>query len=183
MMNEKDIEIIEISIYESFSYAGKVFHGLDDIKKAAFDKYSKDSRMKESPYVVIVDQSYPCFDSSDSMYENRSYQNYYFTTDRDKAERICKETEVGYDRECRQKGLSRLFPVLEPMFSMTKIEEHHLPYIYYHGDGDTMEIVQDKRAKLKLEILNPTYRFSWHVDPEPTPCLYGPQPTFIDDEF
>ena len=54
-MNKEDIEIISIGINDTFRYADKVFHGLNDLKRVAFDKYNKDYRIKKSPYVVIVD--------------------------------------------------------------------------------------------------------------------------------
>lgn len=186
-MDRNDIEITDIDIRDSFRYAGRVFHGLEDLKRVAFDWYSKDYRMKNSPYVVIVDKSYPCFDSEDYANENRSYQNYYFTTDRAKAEQICEETEVGYDRQCREQGKERLYPVMEPMFSMSRIEEKHLPYIYYHGEGNTLQIVQNKHAELKDRITIETRRHDFSFPnpfsaPEPIACLYGPPPDFEDEE-
>ncbi len=185
-MNRNDIEITDIDIRDSFRYAGRVFLGLEDLKRAAFDKYSKNYRMKASPYVVIVDKHYPCFDSEDYANENRSYQNYYFTTDRAKAERICEETEVGYDRQCREQGKERLYPVLEPKFSMSRIEEKHLPYIYYHGEGNTLQIVQNKNAEPKDRITIETRRYDFSFpslfrDTKPVASLYGPPPELVEE--
>lgn len=141
-MNREDIEIINISIYDTFQYAGKTFHGLADLKKAAFEDFNKHDKMKDLPYVVIIDHLYPCFDSEDYANENRYYQNYYLTTNRVKAECICAETVTGYIFT----GKPKLYKILEPAFSMGKIEERHLPYIYYHGEGNTMQIVQNVKA-------------------------------------
>lgn len=145
-MNREDIEITTIGIKTSFRYAGKVFHGLEDLKNTSCYFYTNEKLENGSPYVVIVDKLYPCFDSEDYANEDRFYQNYYLTTDREKAERICRETSVSFDRECRERGEKRLYPLLEPRFCISKIEEHHLPYIYYHGEGSTMEIVQNRNA-------------------------------------
>ena len=40
-MNKEDIEVISIGINDTFRYAGKVFHGLEDLKKSAFEDYNK----------------------------------------------------------------------------------------------------------------------------------------------
>ena len=191
-MNKEDIEVISIGINDTFRYAGKVFHGLEDLKKSAFEDYNKKEKMSNPPYVVIIEHLYPCFDSEDYANENRYYQNYYFTTDRKKAERICEETVTGYTFT----GKPQLYPILEPAFSMGKIEEHHLPYIYYHGEGSLMQIVQNKNAdpKDKITIVRPSSgsgfgsRSLFDPDPEPIACLYGPPPEWkeeppaLDDE-
>ena len=164
-MNIENIEITEIFINDMFSYAGRVFYGLKNLQAASFRKYNMQEHMGRIPYVVLVDKLFPCFDSEDYANEDRFYQNYYLTTDWEKAKQIC-EDEADQDK---------LFPILEPKFSMSKIEERHLPYIYYHGDGDTMEIVQDRNAHDKVEVLlcPKSYRYD---GPEPTPCVYGPPP-------
>lgn len=179
-MNQTDIEITRIQISESFQYGGRTYKGLEDLRKSSISEYS--DQVGERPFAVRVEESYPCFDSSDSLYENRSYQTYYLTMDKEKASRICKEITWEYRRHCRDHYIEEVFKVMEPMFCMHKIEEIHLPFIYYHGDGDTMEIVQNKNAKVKVEIVKPSYRFSWN-NPEPPPCLYGPPPTFIDNDI
>ena len=175
-MARNDIEITDIDIRDSFRYAGRVFHGLEDLKRVAFKDSDKSVRMQESPYVVIVDKHYPCFDSEDYANESRYYQNYYLTTCRAKAEQICED----YDK-------AEEYPVMEPMFSMSRIEEKHLPYIYYHGEGNTLQIVQNKHAELKDRITIETRRHDFSFPnpfsaPEPIACLYGPPPDFEDEE-
>ncbi|MBR4564123.1 MAG: hypothetical protein IKO26_06710 [Paludibacteraceae bacterium] len=176
-MDRNDIEITDIDIRDSFRYAGRVFHGLEDLKRTAFDRYSKERRMKESPYVVIVDKHYPCFDSEDYANESRYYQNYYLTTSRAKAEQICED----YDK-------AEEYPVMEPMFSMSRIEEKHLPYIYYHGEGDTLQIVQNKHAEGKDRITIETRRYDFSFPnpfrgPDTIGCLYGPPPDYEDSKI
>lgn len=149
-MNKEDIEVINIGTNQSFKYAGRVFHGLEELQNTAFDYYHQKRRPEEAPYVVVVSKLYPCFDFEDSINEDRYYQNYYFTMDAAKADRICEETAISF----RWKKEEYLYPLLEPMFSMGKIREYHLPYIYYHGEGCTMQIVQDKNAQEKIVVIS-----------------------------
>ena len=142
-MDRDNIEIINILTTSVFEYAGKVYSGLKDLQRLSFDDYNKDVRMGESPYVVLMEHLYPCFDFEDRMNENRYYQNYYFPTDKVKAERRCEETSALFRFTA---GNVVMYPILEPKFSMGRIEEHHLPYIYYHGEGDVMQIVQNRQA-------------------------------------
>ena len=177
-MRQEDIDVTTIQITDVFRYHGRVYRGLDDLRKSSKTRYS--DSMGEPPFAVRIEKSYPCFDSSDFLYEDRSYQTYYLTMDEEKAAKICEETYMS-DRDFSNKGIERQYPVLEPMFSMSKIQERHLPYIYYHGDGDTMEIVQDRNAEEQVEVVYSAYRRGVSIfdDPDPTPCLYGP-PTDID---
>lgn len=164
-MNKDNIDITEIRINDIFRYAGEVFFGLEDLRDTSFRKYNMKEHMNDRPYVVLVQERFPCFDSEDSANEDRFYQNYYLTTDWAKAKQICEDEAAG----------NGLFPILEPMFSKSKIEERHLPYIYYHGDWNTMEIVQDKNAEDRVEVFSgPDFYLSDR--PEPTPCVYGPPP-------
>jgi len=188
-MTLRDLEIDQLWIHDTFRYAGREFHGLKELQEVAIEKYNKEERMGDSPYVVIREQRYPCFDSEDYANEDRYYQSYYFTTDREKAERICEETEVGY----RFSGKEELYPILEPMLCMDEIEERHLPYIYYHGEGDTMQVVQNRHARLEDKITweHPKARDYVLPNPfeidDPPCCLYGPPPEeyerFKDEEL
>ena len=183
-MKRSDIVIDELWIHDTFRYAGREFHGLKELKEVAFEKYDKEEKMGDAPYVVIREKRYPCFDSEDYANEDRYYQAYYFTTDREKAERICEETEVLY----RFKGKEELYPILEPDFSMSRIEKRHLPYIYYHGEGDTMQVVQSRFARKqdKITRVRPkSYDYKmpnpFDID-DPIGCLYGPPPEY-DEQF
>jgi len=146
-MNQQDIEVIGINVNTTFCYAGKVFHGLKELEKASFSYYSEERKKQGAPYVIEISKLYPCFDSEDYMSENRFYQNFYLTCDPQKAENICKETQAGYSFNHEV-----LFPIMEPRFSMSKIKEYHLPYIYYHGEGSLMQIVQNRNAKQEDKI-------------------------------
>ena len=156
-MNREDIEVKEIRITETFRYGGMLFHGLEELRSYSITGYS--DNMGWRPFVVRQEESYPCFDSSDSMYEDRSYQAYYLTMDEDKAAAICAETRM-CKFEFREKGIEPQYPVMEPQFNMSRIQAHHLPYIYYHGDGDWMEIVQDKNAEIQV-VMEPRSSDNW----------------------
>lgn len=164
-MTQDDIQVTSIQITDTFRFGGRTYYGLEDLRKHSITSCHDKTGMR--PFAVRKTQSYPCFDSSDSLYEDRYYQAYFLTMDKAKAMTICEE--------------DKQYPVMEPMFSMEKIQECHLPYIYYHGEGDTMEIVQDRNAKFKVEVITSRSRFNlWRNDSDPIPCLYGP-PTDISD--
>lgn len=148
-MNREDIQVTQIHITETFRYGGKIFHGLEELRKYSINGYS--DKMGWRPFAVRKEEGYPCFDSSDSMYEDRSYQAYFLTMDKEKASAICAETRL-CKFEFSRKGIEEQYPVMEPGFSMSKIQERHLPYIYYHGDGDWMEIVQDKNVPIQVVV-------------------------------
>lgn len=175
-MNQEDIQVTEIRITDTFRYGGMTFHGLKELMAYSIDGYSK--KMGWLPFVVRKMKSYPCFDSSDSAYENRFYQAYYLTMDKAKAALICEETRMSRF-DFLKKNAEEQYPVMEPMFSMSKIKERHLPYIYYHGEGDFMEVVEDRHAQVKVEILSRPWR-PIEYD-EPFPCLYGPPTDLVDD--
>ena len=94
-MNKDNIDITEIRINDIFRYAGEVFFGLEDLRDASFRKYNMKEHMNDRPYVVLVQERFPCFDSEDSANEDRFYQNYYLTTDWAKAKQICEDEAAG----------------------------------------------------------------------------------------
>jgi hypothetical protein len=64
--------------------------------KYGFDVY----RDKYGNYVLLKYESYPCFDSSDRMYENRFYRSYMICTSKDEA--IEKYNYIlEHDPDCR----------------------------------------------------------------------------------
>ena len=140
-MERNDIEVINVSTDVELEFSGRRIMGLDGLRKASAG--AADSvKSNDGPYVVLIEHLYPCFDFEDRMNENRYYQNFYLTADKIKAERILEETDSLYTF----RGGEKLYPILEPRFSMGRIEEHHLPYIYYHGEGSMMQIVQNRKA-------------------------------------
>ena len=64
LSHNKPVEILGVS-----------FNGVKDMIKHARDRMPKDG-----VYVGEDSQRYPCFDSSDSLYENRSYTNLVFAS-------------------------------------------------------------------------------------------------------
>ena len=140
-MERNDIEVIDVSTDVELEFAGMRFMGLDGLRKASAGAAGS-VKTNDGPYVVLIKELYPCFDFEDRMNENRYYQNFYLTTDKVKAERILEEKYSLYTSG----GSKELYPILEPRFSMGRIEEHHLPYIYYHGEGSMMQIVQNRKA-------------------------------------
>jgi hypothetical protein len=182
-MKTEDIDVTTISITDTFRYGGKVFNGLDDLKERCITGYSP--QIGKSPFVVQKTKNYPCFDSSDFLYENRYYQAYFLTKNYKKAETICEETKL-CSFEFSLKGITEQYPVIDPMSNKSLIEEHHLPFIYYQGEGDLMQIVQDRNAAPwdKIRIEHHEYGFSFpnpFNDPDPAPCLYGPPTDFRDE--
>lgn len=175
-MNREDIKVTSIGITERFRFGGRVFDGLEDLLKYSTDKDC--TKFTKPPYVVRKWESYPRFDSSDYAEESRYYQAYFLTMDIDKAEAICEEYGMNW-RDFERKGTEEQYPVMESMFSMSKIQEHHLPYIYYHGDGREMEIVEDRNAKDKVEVLT---KFEYEQI-DAIPCAYGPQPGILHRIF
>lgn len=140
-MERDDIEVIDVSTNVELEFAGMRIMGLDGLRKASAGA-AVSVKTNDGPYVVLIEHLYPCFDFEDRMNETRYYQNFYLTTDKVKAERILEETDSLYTF----RGGKELYPILEPRFSMGSIEEHHLPYIYYHGEGSMMQIVQNRKA-------------------------------------
>ena len=78
-------KIFSCSIHDDVEILGQVFHGLKDIMAHVEMSQSVGSSCKPSVrepevtsrvHVGELWMSYPCFDSSDFLYENRTYQNY-----------------------------------------------------------------------------------------------------------
>ena len=74
--------------------------------------------------------SYPCFDSSDflyeNLYENRTYQNY-----------ILRERPITFEDMER---LRKLPSGMNAQRLSPSVPEDMLPMVYYVGDGDTMMV-------------------------------------------
>jgi len=176
-MNREDIDVTRIRITDTFRYGEQTFQGLEDLMK-----HSRHNGNVQGtpPYVVRKTESYPCFDSSDFMYENRFYQSYFLTMNKEKAAYIYEESGMS-SWDFREKHIEEQYPVMEPMFNMGRIEERHLPFVYYHGDGEWMEIVQDRNAGIKVEVLSKPW-FHREID-DPFACLYGPPPIKSSHRF
>ena len=185
-MKTEDIQIRTIRITDTFRYGGVIFVGLKDLRRYADEANRRGFGLP--PYVVRKDQRYPCFDSSDFGTEDRYYQAYFLTRNKKIAEAIYEEAHGGrYDSAGMR--IEDQYPVMEPLRNMHHIQAYQLPYIYYHGEGDTMDVVEDRNASWKVEIL----AYPWkreRYDEKMQPCLYGPPPgedlwykRRFDDEF
>ncbi len=124
-----------VSIHDDVKILGHVFHGLDDIKShvemslydehfSCGDPQSCEPKSECMVHVGELWQRYPCFDSEDYMYENRSYQNYIF--------RFHKITKFNM----------RMLAYLPGWYNCKRVSWllpwWYLPMVYYEGDGDTM---------------------------------------------
>lgn len=125
--------IFSCSIHDDVKILGHVFHGLGDILAyvemskcdgGITDAYKCEHDKKGKVHVGELWMSYPCFDSSDFMCENRSYQNFIFR-----------------DRPITSSDLRRLEQLPTHMNAQrldASVPEEMLPMVYYVGDGDTM---------------------------------------------
>ena len=125
--------IYECSIESDVEILGHVFHGLTDIQERVEmclydgkDCEIREVKSKKSGPIHVGElwMRYPCFDSSDFLYENRSYQNYIFRNHPIwKREMRSLEELPGF---CDARRLDDSVPV------------DMLPMVYYRGDGNTM---------------------------------------------
>ena len=121
-------------INDDVEILGHVFHGLADIKDhvemSLYKDYSRGmakSRETNKACEIHVGEMwmpYPCFDSSDYAYEDRTYQNYIFRRNPITQEDMRKLSEL------RSHGDERRVSDDVPL--------EMLPMVYYCGDDDTM---------------------------------------------
>ena len=74
--------VIKIAYNRKITIFDVEFNGIEEIKEYALKGVAKDG-----VYVAEDSQSYPCFDSSDFAYENRSFWNFIFARNREELER------------------------------------------------------------------------------------------------
>jgi hypothetical protein len=149
----KSIALRECSIHGKIEIHGHVFQGLKEIKSAVeistspfFGneinmEYVREVEPKvpiKGVHVAEIWKSYPCFDFEDRMNENRTYQNYFFSTKPFTPERL---SEIY--RKCNEKSNFALINEDMP----TDIA----PAVYYIGDYSSMvvaTIANDKKGWL-----------------------------------
>lgn len=114
---------------------GHVFMGLDDIEnhveascayqrsRPFIDELEPNKRIK-GLHVGECYENYPCFDSSDRMYENRSYQNFTFS------HRPFTEHDMLTFSNLPCGNNTRLITFKTP--------SNLLPMVYYNGDSSVM---------------------------------------------
>lgn len=125
---------MKYSIKDDIEILGHVFHGLQDIKEhVEMSLYRHISRGMASiveplkqceVHVGEMWSPYPCFDSEDYLYENRTYQNYIFRSRPITQDDMKKLSEL--PSSCNECRVSEIVP------------EDMRPMVYYVGDGDTL---------------------------------------------
>ena len=128
----------EYAITDDVEILGHVFHGLEDIKQhvelSLYKDYSRGPARERKPsevcevHVGEMWMPYPCFDSSDSMYEDRTYQNYIFRFEPITQDDMRKLSDLpSKGDECRISD---------------EVPEDVLPILYYVGDGMRMLLME-----------------------------------------
>ena len=121
-----DYDIQLRSIHDDFTLLGHTFHGLEDMESYMRPQEGE----KQDVFVNRVIESYPCFDSSDYLYENRFFRNY-----------IVRKHPIGEEEEERLEKL----PSWDNYNKVTEqIPDDMLPVVYYKGDGDFMLVATAK---------------------------------------
>lgn len=135
---EEQISIRKYSIKDDVEILGHVFHGLQDVKEhvemSLYRSYSHGQADKREPelrcnvHVGEMWMPYPCFDFEDSLYENRTYQNFIFRSRPITQDDMRKLSELpSGGNQCRISD---------------NVPSEMLPMIYYVGDGDTMIVAK-----------------------------------------
>lgn len=127
-----------IPIHEDVEILGHVFHGLKEISDAVelsgsvYALTHPQMFTRRTPellipglHVACVWESYPCFDAEDRMYENRTYQNYFFS---DKPFSPLKISDI----------ISQCTARCNYQYVNSKIPISYTPALYYVGDGKEM---------------------------------------------
>ncbi|MBR1520699.1 MAG: hypothetical protein IJ635_05620 [Bacteroidaceae bacterium] len=134
---KKKMVVREYPITADVKLLGHVFHGLEDIKQYVEMSLYKSALLRDDASVLKPKQQcevhvgeqwhpYPCFDSSDAMYENRTYQSYIF-----KKRPLTQE-------DMRQLGDLPTGNNYDPL--VKDVPTDLLPIVYYVGDGDVMKV-------------------------------------------
>lgn len=128
------MKIKEIKKEDTFEIAGHSFNGLEDLEKAVEvetkitnsigERYIRELN-PEKPikglHVLRLYEPYPCFDSSDRLYENRRYQNYFFS------EKPFSEEEIN--------RLAELPCQINYCMVNEELDSNELPAIYFGGSS------------------------------------------------
>lgn len=131
--HQEEHRIFSCSIHDDVEILGHVFHGLKDIQAyvemSKYDGGSGDAgkcepEKKGKVHVGELWMRYPCFDSSDFLYENRSYKNF-----------ILRERPI---TSSDMERLEKLPTHMNAKRLDASVPEEMLPMVYYVGDGDTM---------------------------------------------
>lgn len=144
-----DIQCYELN--DTFTLLGEKFNGLESVRNIVnasewnksvgdlyekLDKYSRmseeerfpDNRVnkKSSLFAAEIWEPYPCFDSSDSLYENRRFQCYFV-----RSHKINEE----FFKHLHNKSLQNVVK--------EDIDNSELPMVYYDGDSPVMYVMSE----------------------------------------
>ena len=98
--------VIKIAYNREITIFNVEFNGIEEIKEYALKGVAKDG-----VYVAEDSQSYPCFDSSDFAYENRSFWNFIFARNREELERKIKILKSIHYKDNYKKLTGKLAPM------------------------------------------------------------------------
>ena len=132
----KEHKILTCSIHDDVRILGHVFHGLEDICSyvemsmsdgSSLGPSKREAKKKGDVHVGELWMKYPCFDSSDYMYENRYYQNFIFR------KRPISASDIKNLEQLPTHGNSKRLSLSVP--------EDMLPMAFYNGEGDTFLVL------------------------------------------
>ena len=122
--------ITKLSTTETFELFGHKIHGLSDL--IAFSSGKKE---QVGIYVYKNHEPYPIFDSSDFIYENRSYQLFFVRN---------------HPLEPQEIRRLSFYPVgTSHLRAFRNISDFDLPAIYYFGDGKEMFLAERKSEPIE----------------------------------
>lgn len=138
-LSEYDIQCYNIK--DTITVLGHEFHGLEDVKAyrnaCGCNGYSRIYFRECTPEKIIPDlyvcefyEPYPTFDACDRAYENRTFQNYLFTSEPINEDKLKRILDMGYGSNYRM--------VREG------IPGEMLPLLYYEGEGNYMLFAHNK---------------------------------------
>ena len=119
----KPVRITKLHIGDRFVWKMKEYYSILDV-----DAYARKCRdtpqyiSKDYGYIARVSQLYPCFDSSDSLYESRYYRTYYLCDDKEQYDRAIKLDKI-INTDTRE------------------VNPELLPVLYYPGVGNDMYFI------------------------------------------
>lgn len=134
-------KIYEMNIHIPFIVNGVIIWGLKDLKRRVEIRGSKFGRelrtqAKEDVrnsnarlHIGVLYEDYPCFDSEDSLNEDREYQNYIL-----RGNPITEKDMENVLENCK--------PEMDFCYVNANTPENLAPMIYYKGEGTKMYLIK-----------------------------------------